>query len=576
MAKGKQKNTKKMKKIGKAKLQVKILVPVILFGILSVGMLYTLKMCVGYVYNSAQTISNETVDCAVAYGEIKAAISNMRSDATARIDTTGTTRDGLLESINYEIGVIEDNIKVYENAANSPKEKELIEQLKKDFKGAKEGALFANTREDDRSSTNNMVLLTDLDQMQKAQNESTAQYREVLETAKTTSDGAFVVAAVMVVIMLIIVMYICIVHIVNPIRRSSNELGDMVRDVQNDQADLTKRITVYKKDEAGVLVNGVNTFIEALQGIISEIRGSVSQLNTTFANVVSSVENVNGSAGDISAVMEELAATMEEVSATLSGVNEHVNNVGQEMEQLAANSTGILNYAGEMQTRAAQLENTAVSNKSTTEGMIQEIITSLQQAIENSRSVEEVNALTDEILNISSQTNLLALNASIEAARAGEAGKGFAVVADEIRQLADSSRNTANNIQQINEKVVAAVGDLSNNSSTIVDYINEQVLQDYDNFVASGHQYSADAEHINEIMSEFTGKVTELQGTVQQVVENINTVSVAVEQGAEGVATAATDTVQLVNELDTINGEIGESSGVVSTLSNETNRFTNV
>lgn len=246
------------------------------------------------------------------------------------------------------------------------------------------------------------------------------------------------------------------------------------------------------------------------------------------------------------------------------------------MERISEQSEHILTYATEMQDRATQLEDTAVSNKDTTSAMIQEILGTLQQAIENSRSVEEVNALTDEILNISSQTNLLALNASIEAARAGEAGKGFAVVADEIRVLADSSRETAGNIQQINAKVVAAVGDLAKNSENIVTYINENILKDYDGFVESGHKYRADADYINEVMTSFTESVDHLRQTMDEVVENVNDVSTAVEQGAEGVTNAAENTSQLVGEMDTIMKEIDESNNIISELSTQTNRFINV
>lgn len=119
--------------------------------------------------------------------------------------------------------------------------------------------------------------------------------------------------------------------------------------------------------------------------------------------------------------------------------------------------------------------------------------------MEDSKSVEQVNGLTNEILNISSQTNLLALNASIEAARAGEAGKGFAVVADEIRQLADSSRETASNIQNINNMVTAAVKELIQNSDAMVSYINDNILPDYDGFVSSGKRYRDDASHVDEV-----------------------------------------------------------------------------
>ena len=246
------------------------------------------------------------------------------------------------------------------------------------------------------------------------------------------------------------------------------------------------------------------------------------------------------------------------------------------MDRISEQSEHILHYASEMQDRATKLENTAVTNKDTTSTMIQEILSTLQQAIENSKSVEEVNALTDEILNISSQTNLLALNASIEAARAGEAGKGFAVVADEIRVLADSSRETAGNIQQINAKVVTAVEELVKNSENIVTYINENVLKDYDGFVDSGHKYRADADYINEVMTSFTDSVDHLRQTMNEVVENVNDVSSAVEQGAEGVANAAENTTQLVGEMETIMKEIDDSNQNISDLSTQTNRFINV
>ena len=370
--------------------------------------------------------------------------------------------------------------------------------------------------------------------------------------------------------------YIVIFMVVKPIKKSSGELEKMVDEVNNSKGDLTKRITVYQKDEAGKLVDGVNTFIESLQQIIAGIRGSATTLDKTFGTVSESVSAVNDSANDISAVMEELSATMQEVSATLTNVNTSVEGAGNEMDGIDERSQSILQYAGEMKKRAEELEKTAVSNKNTTETMINEILDSLEAAIENSKSVEEVNALTDDILNISSQTNLLALNASIEAARAGEAGKGFAVVADEIRNLADSSRETANNIQEINEKVIAAVTDLSANSEKIIEYITENVMKDYDGFVDSGHQYSADSEYVNDIMTEFSKSVANLRHTMAEIVENIDNVSTAVEQGAEGVTSVAENTSDLVGEISTITTEMHESNKVVGELNDNTNKFVNV
>ena len=226
--------------------------------------------------------------------------------------------------------------------------------------------------------------------------------------------------------------------------------------------------------------------------------------------VASSVGTTNGSACDISAVMEELSASMEEVSATSSNVNQNALNVGGNMKVLAEASSNLSGYAGEMKSRATELEQNAITNKSEAMTMVSEILSSLQKAVEDSKSVDRVNELTNEILNISSQTNLLALNASIEAARAGEAGKGFAVVADQIRELADSSRETASNIQNINNMVTEAVRELVKNSNEIIHYVEESVMPAYDDFVAGGTQYKEDADHVNEIVSQFNDMAAKL------------------------------------------------------------------
>ena len=191
--------------------------------------------------------------------------------------------------------------------------------------------------------------------------------------------------------------------------------------------------------------------------------------------VKESVNIVNSSAYDISAAMEELSSSMEEVAATSSNVNNNAGTVGDEVKELAEASKALSAYAEEMKKRAASIEKEAETNKNDASNVVEGILSSLRKAVENSKSVERVGGLTEEILSISAQTNLLVLNASIEAARAGEAGKGFAVVADEIRELADSSRKTAGNIQNINNMVIAAVNELVRNSDEIIKYLQESI-----------------------------------------------------------------------------------------------------
>lgn len=209
---------------------------------------------------------------------------------------------------------------------------------------------------------------------------------------------------------------------------------------------------------------------------MSKIINNSNVLDGVVGKVAESVNSSSDSANDISAIMEELSATMEEVSATTGGVSSNTASAEEKVKDMAEQTKIISQYAQEMKGRAVTLEQTANDNKNSTSQVINDITGELNTALENSRSVEKVAQLTEDILSISSQTNLLALNASIEAARAGEAGKGFAVVADEIRQLADSSRETANNIQTINEQVIEAVNGLVKASERIISYINENIL----------------------------------------------------------------------------------------------------
>ncbi|MDE5825342.1 MAG: methyl-accepting chemotaxis protein, partial [Lachnospiraceae bacterium] len=260
-------------------------------------------------------------------------------------------------------------------------------------------------------------------------------------------------------------------------------------------------------------------------------------------------------------------------AATASNVNSMAGDVDENVNELADASGNLQDYANEMEKRASELESKAVSNKNNTSSVIEEILDSLKKAMEDSRSVDRVNDLTNEILSISSQTNLLALNASIEAARAGEAGKGFAVVADEIRQLADSSRETASNIQNINNMVTAAVHELVRNSDEIVKYINETILPDYDGFVQSGIQYREDAVHVNEIVTRFNDMSGGLRTIVAEITESIRGISLAIDESANAVTMAAMNTNDLVEGIAQISKQMEDNSSVSIQLRQESDRF---
>lgn len=389
--------------------------------------------------------------------------------------------------------------------------------------------------------------------------------------AKTTGGVCLVVA----IGALIVAFLISTRKVVNPIVKTNKELKEISALINDNNGDLTKRVNVKSSDEIGQLAQGINQFLDILQNTIGKIVEGSKNLDNMINSVGENVTVSNDNAQDVSSAMEELSATMQEIAATIQTVSDNTESVGKNVVDIADKTEQINNYSQDMRERADSLAKSADENKRTTDEMIGNIVGTLKKAIEDSKSVERVNELTGEILNISSQTNLLALNASIEAARAGEAGKGFAVVADEIRQLADSSRDTANNIQTINEHVTSAVYQLIDNSNKIIKYIEETILADYDSFVQAGAQYNEDACYISETMQEFAEKTEKLKELMKNTVESIEGISSGVEQSANAVTSSAVSTSQLVEQMNSIDKEMSESRNTVGELKAQTDVFKN-
>ena len=400
-----------------------------------------------------------------------------------------------------------------------------------------------------------------------------------VQSQKKVYSVAVVIAIVIMVIAIIVVLLsiaICWAEITRPIIAINKKLRAVITSIKNEQGDLSLRVPVRGTDEIGEMANGINIFIETLQNILHQISGNSSKLEETVGIVVQRVATANDNSNDISSVLDELSASMEEISSTLTTISASADNVDNNVIKLANSSKTLVEYVVDMQKRAENLEGTAVENKQNTSAVVNDIIGNVKQAMEDSRRVDSINDLTDEILSISSQTNLLALNASIEAARAGEAGRGFAVVADEIRQLADSSRETANNIQSINSMVIVAVKDLIASSDSIVKYINENILPDYDGFVNAGKQYSEDAEHINEVVTWFNGMAEDLQQLVENINYSINGIATAVDESTKGVSEVAMNTNDLVREISQVTEAMDDNKKIAVSLNTETEHFINL
>ena len=374
------------------------------------------------------------------------------------------------------------------------------------------------------------------------------------------------------------VLMIFVIHfsVVKPAKDATTQLDRIICDIQNSNGDLTQRIKVKTQDEVGQLVDGVNGFMDQLQTIMKKIQSASNDMDQHVGDINVNIRKSETSAGDVSATMEQMSASMQEISATLDQITEGSQNLldlAKDMRGEAENGT---DFVGSIKNKAKRFSDETIESKNSTIGMMNTNRKFLETAIENSRSVEKINSLTSEILSISSQTNLLALNASIEAARAGEAGKGFAVVADEIRGLADNSRDTANNIQNISVAVTQAVGELAKNANEMLGFIDDTILVDYDKFVGIANQYEDDADKMNNMLDEFHGSAKELEATISQMTDGIDGINIAVEENAKGITIVADSTSQLVELLAGIRGLAENNQKISDELKEEVDRFQNI
>ena len=422
-------------------------------------------------------------------------------------------------------------------------------------------------------SDSSTAIQKDIEVLSTHANDTASEARERLASVYISSLVSNGIVIIISVILIIVAIYCVMKYVIKPIIATNKDIRDIIDGIDNGEGDLTKRVRVISNDEIADLGNGINLFMDKLQEILKLIIENTNYMENVVAEVDGSVVKSNDSASDLSAMTEELSATMQDVGLSVNTINDNADNILKDVEIIATKSDDINQFSKEMKANAEKIESDARYNMVQTGEKVGNILDVLNKAIEDSKSVDQVNNLTNDILNISSQTNLLALNASIEAARAGEAGKGFAVVADEIRQLADSSRETANKIQSINSVVVAAVNNLSDNANNLVSYLQQTILPEFQTFVDGGVKYKENASYIENAMDEFVEKTDVLKKNMDEIAHSINTITTVVDDGAAGVNNAAISTQDLVEDIVNISNKMIENKSIAQNLKNSTNIF---
>ena len=396
-----------------------------------------------------------------------------------------------------------------------------------------------------------------------------------LNSVQNIQNNALIINILIMLISVVIVIVFSR-SVIKPVNKATNKVNEIIKGIEAGEGNLTERLEVKTQDEIGQLSTGINRFLDQLQGIMVKLRGSSEGMNIQVNNIKSNIVSSEGSASDVSATMQQMSASMEEISATLDTIAAGSRDMLESVHDMKGLAKEGVDVTDTIKVKAEDIRKDALNSKENTIKMIDENKELLEVAIENSRSVDKINELTNDILGIASQTNLLALNASIEAARAGEAGRGFAVVADEIRDLAERSKDTANNIQEISHLVTEAVGSLASNANEMLNFIDGTVLSDYDKLVDVANQYYADADQLDGMMDVIDNKSAELEENITNINEGIDGINTAVDESAQGVTQVADNASQLVEMLGNIRNDAESNQEISDELSNEVSQFKHI
>ena len=562
-------------------------------GIKIMGLLLLLAItaisCVGVLVWTLQSVigtSDQIVSEQVAEQEKISTLSRqftyINSQVLTHVMTTNSvTMDTLSEKILQDITDMEQQIEEFGHLLSEGDErKEALDSASAElakYRKTVESLLVTSAENKTQayvSATSNLPMFNEhIENYMNRMLEITAQEMEQaqgqMEQSAARVPGIISVASIALLVVVIVIMLGLRLWVIGPVKKATKQVDELVEGIRCNKGDITKRIHVGSRDEVGRLAIAINDLVAQMQIIIRAITEGCGQMEEKQADIISNVEKVNATADHTMQNLGIMSEGMQLVTGAIDGVQQDTGVLDHTVENMLEVAQNGRNYAADIKEKAGKMKVTAVESKQEATLVMKEIDTAMTESIANSRQIHKITELTEEILGIAGTTNLLALNASIEAARAGEAGRGFAVVAEEIRKLADSSRESANNIQEISNRVVESVEELSENATRLLEFMNTRVMKDYDALEDTGSNYHEAADHVDEMMNEFGQKIDELLSVLQ----NVNTANTqmeatvgdsteklsAVEKNNQGLQQEMKDISYAVEELAASAGQLKES-----------------
>ncbi len=324
------------------------------------------------------------------------------------------------------------------------------------------------------------------------------------------------------------------------------------------EGDFTQNMTVKRRDELGDLESYFNGMIQQVASLMREVRTKSDTILGVAANIASMTEETKRTTGQVSDSIQNVSDGASAQAVSTQEASEEVEKLAKSLEETKDYVDGI----DQMSVDTSRLSSHGMD-------VVEDLIVRTEQTREKSKismdvmdemleSIHKINYISDVIAGITSQTNLLSLNASIEAARAGEAGRGFAVVADEIRQLADQSKASTDEIKSI-------VGEISTKSKVMEQSMTEssEILAEQDKAIQATkelfHQISGSIANLINALENILELNNQMVQNKDEVVSRMDDI-VAVSE--ESAATAE----QVSNFAERVSGTMGDMASYAVNL----------
>ena len=369
---------------------------------------------------------------------------------------------------------------------------------------------------------------------------------------------SMIIVAIIVAVVAVVLVSIIMTSIIKKMLAPVQTLKQFASGDFSENAVVETAIPSEYKDETEQIMKATISVKNQIREIILTTQNESDSIKNISGEAYEKMSDLNANVSDISSATTEVLDEAKRASELTSEISSAGEELGRVIDVLANKASDAAVQSTESRERARKMHDSSVESNKQANEIYRSTKNGLEEAIERSRAVDEITSLTEEILAISAQTNLLALNASIEAARAGEAGRGFAVVADEIRALADNTKLAVDKIQTVTQTIVESVNNLAGNSKTLLNFMNDKVVADYENMINIAKQYEEDSVFYNDISSDLGASSEEMSANMATIISNLSNIDEMVAAITARMSDIESAAASSGNNSDTVLAQIKE------------------